>query len=72
MSIGVSYFGNRILRHVASDMMDLADRGFTGVLHTFSENDFNYYHDQMKRIVEVSRTCYRHDRFTVYQQLADH
>jgi GntR family transcriptional regulator len=24
------------------------------------------------RIVEVSRTCYRHDRFTVYLQLADH
>ena len=23
------------------------------------------------RIVEVSRTCYRHDRFTVYLQLAD-
>jgi len=23
------------------------------------------------RIVEVSRTCYRHDRFTVYQQLND-
>ena len=23
------------------------------------------------RIVEVSRTCYRHDRFTVYLQLTD-
>jgi GntR family transcriptional regulator len=23
------------------------------------------------RIVEVSRTCYRHDRFTVYLQLND-
>jgi hypothetical protein len=35
-------------------MEDLAERGFTGVLHTFSENDFNYYRQQMARIVEVS------------------
>jgi hypothetical protein len=35
-------------------MEDLARRGFTGVLHTFSENDLNYYRDQMRRIVEVS------------------
>ncbi len=54
MGAGVSYFGSRILRHVASDMEDLANRGFTGVLHTFSENDLNYYREQMRRIVEVS------------------
>ncbi len=35
-------------------MADLAGRGFTGVLHTFSENDLAYYRDQMRRIVEVS------------------
>jgi hypothetical protein len=35
-------------------MEDLVRRGFTGVLHTFSENDLNYYRDQMRRIVEVS------------------
>jgi hypothetical protein len=52
---GASYFGNRILRHVAADMEDLAARGFTGVLHTFSENDLNYYRDHMGRVVEVSR-----------------
>lgn len=39
MSIGAAYFGNRIPRHAAADMEDLAARGFTGVLHTFSEND---------------------------------
>ncbi len=54
MAIGASYFGNRILRHVKSDMQDLADRGFTGVLHTFSENDFNWYRGQMERIVAAS------------------
>ena len=35
-------------------MEDLARCGFTGVLHTFSENDLFYYRDQMRRIVEVS------------------
>jgi N-acetylmuramic acid 6-phosphate etherase len=54
MAIGVSYFGNRILRHVASDMEDLASRGFTGVLHTFSENDLYYYREQMTAIVNAS------------------
>jgi hypothetical protein len=33
---------------------DLARRGFTGVLHTFSENDLHWYRDQMARIVAVS------------------
>lgn len=57
ISAGVAYFGNRILRHVAADMADLAERGFSGVLHTFSENDLVYYRDHMKRIVEVSHAA---------------
>ena len=40
---GCSYFGVRVLRHVRRDMADLAARGYTGVLHTFSENDLAYY-----------------------------
>jgi hypothetical protein len=51
---GVSYFGNRILRHVAADMEGLADAGFAGVLHTFSENDLAWYRATMGRIVELS------------------
>jgi hypothetical protein len=35
-------------------MDDLAERGFTGVLHTYSENDLAYYRDQMTRIVAAS------------------
>lgn len=35
-------------------MEGLARRGFTGVLHTFSENDLRYYRQQLTRIVEVS------------------
>ena len=52
--IGCSYFGARIVRHVARDMADLAHLGYTGVLHTFSENDLAYYRDTMREIVAVS------------------
>jgi N-acetylmuramic acid 6-phosphate etherase len=51
---GCSYFGVRIPRHVRRDMIDLAARGFTGVLHTFSENDFAYYRETMAELVAAS------------------
>jgi N-acetylmuramic acid 6-phosphate etherase len=51
---GASYFGVRIPRHVRRDMADLAARGYTGVLHTFSENDFAYYRETMAEIVAAS------------------
>jgi N-acetylmuramic acid 6-phosphate etherase len=51
---GSSYFGVRIPRHVRADMADLSARGYTGVLHTFSENDFAYYRDTMAEIVAIS------------------
>jgi hypothetical protein len=35
-------------------MADLAARGFTGVLHTFSENDLAYYRETMEEIVVLS------------------
>jgi len=54
MSAGCSYFGVRSVRHVRRDMADLAARGYTGVLHTFSENDFAYYQGTMADLVEIS------------------
>jgi N-acetylmuramic acid 6-phosphate etherase len=51
---GCSYFGVRILRHVRRDLEDLAARGYTGVLHTFSENDLAYYRGTMGDIVAAS------------------
>jgi len=51
---GCSYFGVRIPRHVRRDMADLAARGYTGVLHTFSENDLAYYRGTMAEIVAAS------------------
>jgi N-acetylmuramic acid 6-phosphate etherase len=57
MSAGCSYFGVRIVRHVARDMADLAARGYTAVLHTFSENDLAYYRGTMREIVDVSHAA---------------
>ncbi len=57
MSAGCSYFGVRIARHVRRDMADLAARGYTGVLHTFSENDLAYYAGTIREIVEASHAA---------------
>ena len=54
MSAGCSYFGVRIARHVRRDMADLAARGYTSVLHTYSENDLAYYRGTIREIVEAS------------------
>jgi N-acetylmuramic acid 6-phosphate etherase len=51
---GVSYFGVRILRHARRDLADIAARGYTAVLHTFSENDLAYYRGTMAEIVAAS------------------
>jgi N-acetylmuramic acid 6-phosphate etherase len=51
---GCSYFGVRIVRHVRRDMADLAARGYTGVLHTFSENDLAYYRGTFAEMVVAS------------------
>jgi N-acetylmuramic acid 6-phosphate etherase len=53
-SVGCSYFGVRVVRHVRRDMADLAARGYTGVLHTFSENDLAYYRETFADIVTAS------------------
>ncbi len=54
MEIGVSYFGNRILKHVKSDMEDLKQKGFTFVLHTYSEFDLQFHIETMKEIFEIT------------------
>ena len=53
-SSGCSYFGVRVVRHVRRDMADLAARGYTGVLHTFSENDLAYYRGTFAEMVAAS------------------
>lgn len=55
MEFGVSYFGNRIVRHVAKDLESLKRSGFGFVVHTFSENDLLFSRGTMKEIVSVTR-----------------
>ena len=50
---GTSYFGVRNIRHVACDMQELKNAGFTHVLHTYSEEDLQYYRETMKEIIEI-------------------
>lgn len=57
MTIGVAYFGSRMLRHVARDLDRLAAAGFTGVLHTFSENDLRHYPGTMAAIIARSQAA---------------
>jgi hypothetical protein len=54
MKLGCSYFGNRILKHVKTDMRELADMGCTYVVHTFNENDWLFYHDTIRQIVDIT------------------
>lgn len=55
LKIGTSYFGNRILRHVAKDMDQLARQNFNLVVHTYNENDLLFYRQQMNNIVRVTK-----------------
>lgn len=48
---GVSYFGVRNPKHVLSDMKEIQEKGFNAVLHTWSEEDQQYYYGTMKKIV---------------------
>lgn len=51
---GVSYFGVRSPKHVLADMSDIKAAGFNAVLHTWSEEDQQYYFGTMKEIVDGS------------------
>jgi hypothetical protein len=52
---GISYFGVRNPKHVATDIDDMKSHGVTFVVHTFSENDHQYYLETMKEIVTITR-----------------
>ena len=49
---GVSYFGVRSPKHVLADMADIKAAGYNAVLHTWSEEDLQYYYGTMKDIVD--------------------
>ena len=60
MLVATSYFGNRILRHVRTDVQRLREEGFDIVVHTFSENDLRFYQRSIKDIVEVTQETGMH------------
>lgn len=54
METGVSYFANRDLRHVKSDLVAMRKNHCSYVVHTFSEIDLQYYKENMRQIVAAS------------------
>ncbi len=52
VKLGVSYYGNRIPWRVKDDLQAIRDAGCTYVVHTFSEEDFEFYQPAMEQIVE--------------------
>lgn len=55
MRFGTSYFGNRMLKHARKDLEELKSQGFEIILHTYSENDFQFYRKTMKDLIEMSK-----------------
>ena len=54
LQLGVAYHGNRILKHVDSDLRDIIDHNFNMILHTFSHNDWDRHRNVMKEIIQMS------------------
>ena len=54
VKLGVSYYGNRIPWRVKEDLQAIRDAGCTYVVHTFSEEDHEFYQPAMAEIIEES------------------
>lgn len=54
MKKGVAYFGVRNPERAIDDLKKIRDAGFTHVLHTWSEEDLEYYPETMKKIIAES------------------
>lgn len=55
MKLGVSYFGSRMPDDVAEDMKAIRDNGCNFVVHTFAEEDLEFYRGTMEKIVKSSK-----------------
>ena len=54
LKLGVSYFGNRISWRVKEDLKEIREAGCTYVVHTFAEEDLEFYMPAMAEIVEAT------------------
>lgn len=52
---GISYFGNRNPRHFVSDLEEILNHNCNFIVHTFSENDLQFYRETLKEMVSLSR-----------------
>lgn len=55
MRRGVSYFGNRIVRHFEEDLEDMKQKDCNLVIHAVSEGDLEYYKDTMKDMIKLTK-----------------
>jgi len=55
MKSGIAYFGVRNPEWVREDMKRIRAVGYTHVLHTWAEEDLQYYPDTMAEIIRLSR-----------------
>jgi hypothetical protein len=54
MKTGISYFGVRNPEFVSVDLQQIASLEYTHILHTYSEEDLEYYADTMDEIISLS------------------
>jgi hypothetical protein len=55
LDLGVSYFGNRISGHYAAlDLPEIVNHGCNFVVHTLSEEDFWFYPETMRELIDLS------------------
>lgn len=52
---GISYFGNRNPRHFVSDLEEILSHHCNFIVHTFSENDQEFYKDTMRELISLSK-----------------
>ena len=52
---GISYFGNRNPRHFVSDLEEILSHHCNFIVHTFSENDLEFYQATMAELVGLSK-----------------
>ncbi|MFQ5823354.1 MAG: hypothetical protein ACE5JB_04795 [bacterium] len=52
---GISYFGNRNPRHFVSDLEEILNHNCNFIVHTFSENDQEFYKDTIGELISVSK-----------------
>ena len=54
LKLGAAYHGNRILKHVREDMLDMVNNNMNMVVHMYTHNDMMRHHNVLRDIVSIS------------------